>query len=155
MIRKLRFGIRHSKMFFDESSHRRGVHNYRSAVGNVQLQSADSYSFHDRRFLVSSLSKRPYEVFQSFRECFYFQKSREISVPATSQVTHFFEIFPCVRERNVSECMLALFSVFTIFFDIYPRLSPPGAFFASVRSASRDRWTERIPDQGWRSLIDT
>ena len=150
---KLRFGIRHSKIFFGESSHRRGVHNYRSAVGNVQLQSADSYSFHDRRFLVSSLSKRPYKVFQSFRECFYFQKSREISVPATSQVTHFFEISPCVRERNVFGMHAC--SVFTIFFDIYPRLSPPGAFFASVRSASRDRWTERIPDQGWRSLIDT
>ena len=29
--------------------------NYRSVVGKAQLQSADSYSFHDRRFLVSSL----------------------------------------------------------------------------------------------------
>ena len=150
---KLRFGIRHFQIFFSESSHRCCVLNYRSAVGNVQLQSADSYSFHDRRFLVSSLSKRPYKVFQSFRECFYFQKSREISVPATSQVTHFFRNLSMHTEEKrfgMHAC-----SVFTIFFDIYPRLSPPGAFFASVRSASRDRWTERIPDQGWRSLIDT
>merc|ERR1711937_330512 len=100
------------KIFVGKSSHRRVVHNYRSAVGSVQVQSADSYSFHDRRFLVSSLSKRPYKVFQSSREFFYCQKSREISVPATSQVKYFFEISPCVRERNVSEYMLAVFSPF-------------------------------------------
>ena len=33
------------------------------------------------------------------------QKSREISVPATSHETLLFEISLCVREKNVSECM--------------------------------------------------
>ena len=127
MISKFRFGIRHSQIFVGESSHRRVVHNYRSAVGSIQVQSADSYSFHDRRFLVSSLSKRPYKVFQSFRECFYFQKSREISVPATSQVTHFFEISPCVRERNVSEYMLAVFSPFSLIHILASLLRVPSS----------------------------
>ena len=72
-------------------------------------------------------SKRPYKVFQSFRECFYCQKSREISVPATSQVTHFFEISPCVRERNFFECMLAVFSPFSLIYILASLLRVPSS----------------------------
>ena len=87
---------------------------------------------------MSSLSKRPYKVFQSFRECFYCQKSREISVPATSQVTHFFRNLSMRTGENLFEMHVLHCLHRFLCYCSFRRLSPSGASFALVRSASRD-----------------
>ena len=88
MMGKSRFGIGHFQILFGESIDRRGVHNYRSALGRVS-HARRRVVFISRwqvsnNFYCHFFSERPYSVFQFFSNKFS-EKSREISAPATSK----------------------------------------------------------------------